>query len=229
MLKKDLINRSPICKILNPDSITQVKFGAVLSRAGVGKTQFLVQIAMTRLLNNEKIIHISLNDPMDKINLRYIDSFNNLVESIGYVDPLKAKRLWEDINQLKVGIAYNESSFDPKKIYDYLNSFKKADSQIPTILLIDGLNFESDLSSYLDQLQTISENFNIAIWFSIRTHREESLCSDGYPIQFENVKDRFDKALVLNPKDNKIEAKVLKNGDDKDRKFLLDPATMMPE
>ncbi len=229
MLKKDLINRSPICKILNPDSITQVKFGAVLSRAGVGKTQFLVQIAMTRLLNNEKIIHISLNDPMEKINLRYIDSFNNLVESIGYVDPLKAKRLWEDINQLKVGIAYNESSFDPKKIYDYLNSFKKADSQIPTILLIDGLNFESDLSSYLDQLQSISENFSIAIWFSIRTHREESLCSDGYPIQFENVKDRFDKALLLNPKDNKIEAKVLKNGDDKDRKFLLNPATMMPE
>ena len=229
MLKKDLINRSPVCKILNPDSIIQVKFGAVLSRAGVGKTQFLVQIALTRLLNNEKIIHISLNDSMEKINLRYMDSYNNLVDSIGYVDPQKAKRLWEDINQLKVGIAYNELSFDPKKITEYLNSFKKNNDDLPSVLLIDGLNFEDDLSSRLDQLESISKSFNISIWFSIRTHREESLCSDGYPKQFENVKDRFDKALILNPKDNKIEATVLKNGDDKDRKYLLDAATMMPE
>ena len=229
MLKKDLINRSPVCKILNPDSITQVKFGAVLSRAGVGKTQFLVQIALTRLLNNEKTLHISLNDPMDKINLRYMDSYSNLVDSIGYVDPQKAKRLWEDINQLKVGIAYNEKSFDPKKISDYLNSFKKNNDELPSLLVIDGLNFEKDLSDLLDQLENISETFNISIWFSMRTHREESLCLDGYPKQLDKVKDRFDKALFLNPKDNKIEATVLKNGEDKDRKYILDPATMMPE
>ena len=229
MLKKDLIDRSPVCKILNPDSITQVKFGAVLSRAGVGKTQFLVQIALTRLLNNEKTIHISLNDPMEKINLRYMDSYNNLVDSIGYVDPQKAKRLWENINQLKVGIAYNESSFEPKKITEYLNSFKKNNAELPSIIVIDGLNFENDLSDILDQLENISETFNISIWFSMRTHREESLCSDGYPIQLDKVKNRFAKALLLNPKDNKIEAAVLKNGEDKDRKYLLDPATMMPE
>ena len=229
MLKKDLIKSSPVCKILNPDSINQVKFGAVLSRAGVGKTQFLVQIALTRLLNNEKTLHISLNDPMEKINLRYMDSYSNLVDSIGYVDPQKAKRLWEDINQLKVGIAYNESSFAPKKIAEYLNSFKKNNDELPSLLVIDGLNFEKDLSNLLDQLENLSETFNISIWFSMRTHREESLCSDGYPKQLDKVKDRFDKALFLNPKDNKIEATVLKNGEDKDRKYILDPATMMPE
>ena len=229
MLKQDLINKSPVCKILNPDTISQVKFGAVLSRAGVGKTQFLVQIALTRLLNNEKTIHISLSDSMEKINLRYMDSFNKLVDSIGYVDPQKAKRLWEDINQLKLGIAYNESSFEPKKIIEYLNSFKKNSDALPSILVIDGLNFDNDLSDLLDQLATIAETYNISIWFAMRTHREESLCSDGYPKQFEDVKDRFEKALFLNPKDNKIEATVLKNGEDKDRKYLLDPATMMPE
>ncbi|MCK5096907.1 MAG: hypothetical protein KAR45_02330, partial [Desulfobacteraceae bacterium] len=193
------------------------------------KTQFLVQIALTRLLNNEKTLHISLNDPMEKINLRYMDSYSNLVDSIGYVDPQKAKRLWEDINQLKVGIAYNESSFAPKKIAEYLNSFKKNNDELPSLLVIDGLNFEKDLSNLLDQLENLSETFNISIWFSMRTHREESLCSDGYPKQLDKVKDRFDKALFLNPKDNKIEATVLKNGEDKDRKYILDPATMMPE
>lgn len=229
MLRQDLIQRSPVCKIINPDSITNVKFGAVLSRAGVGKTQFLVQIALTRLLNNEKTIHISLNDSMEKINLRYMDSYRNLVDSIGYVDPQKAKRLWEDINQLQLSISYNESSFDPNKIIEYLNSFRKNNDALPSVLVIDGLNFEDDLSDLLDQLETITETYKISIWFSMRTHREESLCSDGYPQQLENVKERFEKALFLNPKNNKIEATVLKNGKDKDRKYLLDAATMMPE
>jgi hypothetical protein len=229
MLNKDLINRSPVCKILNPDSINQVKFGAVLSRAGVGKTQFLVQIALTRLLNNDKILHVSLDDSMEKINLRYINCYSNLVDSIGYVDPQKAKSLWEEINMLKVSIAYNESSFEPNKISEYLNSFKDNKNTLPSTLIIDGLNFDNDLSDILDQLETLTETFNISIWFSMRTHREESLCSDGYPKQLENVKDRFEKALILNPKDDKIEAIVLKNGDDKDRKYLLDPATMMPK
>jgi len=229
MLRQDLIQKSPVCKIINPDSITNIKFGAVLSRAGVGKTQFLVQIALTRLLNNEKTIHISLNDSMEKINLRYIDSYRNLIDSIGYVDPQKAKRLWENINQLQVSIAYNESSFDPKKISEYLNSFQKNNDELPSVIVIDGLNFDNDLTSLLDELEAIAETFKISIWFSMRTHREESLCSDGYPKQLENVKDLFEKALFLNPKDNKIEATVLKNGEDKNRKYLLDAATMMPE
>ncbi len=230
MLKNDLIYKSPVYKILNPDSICQVKFGAVLSRAGVGKTQFLVQIALTRLLNMEKIIHISLDDPMEKINLRYLDSYNNLVDSIGYVDPQKAKRLWEDINQLKVALSYNESTFDPKKIKEYLNSFKKNSDELPSIIVIDGLNFDNDLLSLLDQLAIISKTFDVSLWFSMRTHREEeSVSSEGYPNQLEKVKDRFEKALFLNPRDNKIEATVLKNGEDLNRKYILDPSTMMPE
>ena len=59
MLKKDLILKSPVSKTIGFDNIRDGKFGAVLSRAGVGKTSFLVQIALTQLLNDNKILHIS--------------------------------------------------------------------------------------------------------------------------------------------------------------------------
>ena len=95
MLKKDLILRSPAQKALGLENITDGRFGAVLSRAGVGKTSFLVQIALTQLLSDEKILHISLDDSMEKINLRYDEAYTNLVDSIGYVDPQKAVRLWD--------------------------------------------------------------------------------------------------------------------------------------
>ncbi|MCP4021895.1 MAG: hypothetical protein GY729_08635 [Desulfobacteraceae bacterium] len=227
MLKQDLILRSPVNIIMGHENVIQGKFGAVLSRAGVGKTGFLVQIALTRLLKDEKVLHISLDDNMEKINLRYLEGYNNLVDSIGYVDPQKALRLWEDIKTNKIGISYNESTFDTIKINDYLKSFKKADLDLPSMMIIDGLDFDKDITLVLDELQSIQAEFNIFIWFAMKSHREEALCEDGYPVQLENHKDRFDKALFLQPIENKIEAVVLKDGDRTDQRHMLEPSTMM--
>ncbi|WDP86457.1 MAG: hypothetical protein HUN05_16095 [Desulfobacter sp.] len=228
MLKKDLILRSPAEKAVGIENIADGRFGAVLSRAGVGKTGFLVQIALTQLLSDEKILHISLDDSMEKINLRYDEAYTNLVDSIGYVDPQKAVRLWESIKHNKVGISYTESSFDTKKIRDYLKSFKKADLALPTIIVIDGLDFDSDLSEILEDLNQLNKEFSIFTWLSMKSHREEPLSNDGFPVQLATHETQIDKAIFLMPVDNKIQAVVLKDGDKTDQKFTLDPATMMP-
>lgn len=227
MLRKDLILRSPVNQTLGMENTTDGKFGAVLSRAGVGKTSFLVQIALTQLLDNKKIVHISLDDTMEKINVRYNEGYTNLIDSIGYVDPQKALRLWEDINPNKVGICYTPATFDIDKISDYLKSFKKADLPMPALLVIDGLNFDNDLTQYMEQLENLAKEFSIFIWFAMQSHREEEVCEDGFPIQLENHKDRFDKAIFLNPVEDKIEAVILKDGDRTDTRHKLDPATMM--
>ena len=227
MLKKDLISKSPVSKAIGIENLKQGRFGAVLSRAGVGKTSFLVQIALTQLLKNEKILHISLDDPIEKINLRYSEGYTNLVDSIGYVDPQKAVRLWEDINLNKVGISYNESTFDSEKIRDYLKSFKKADLVLPCIMIIDGLNFDKDVSGILEELESLNHEFSIFIWFSMKSHREEKLSPEGYPIQLDTHKEKFDKAIFLQPVEDKIEAVILKDGDRTDQRYRLNPATMM--
>jgi hypothetical protein len=227
MLKKDLSLRSPIENIIGVEHITNNNFGAVLSRAGVGKTRFLVQIALTQLLEDKKIVHVSLDDSMGKINLRYNEGYTNLVDSIGYVDPQKAVRLWDDISLNKVGISYNEASFDTAKIKDYLKSFKKADLPMPAIMIIDGLNFDEDITGVLENLRSLHQEFSISVWFAMQTHRDEALSKDGYPVQLETRKQMFDKALFLQPVNNKIQAIVLKDGNKTDQAFLLDPATMM--
>ncbi len=228
MLKKDLILRSPAEKAMGVENIIDGRFGAVLSRAGVGKTGFLVQIALTRLLSDEKILHISLDDAMEKINLRYDEAFSNLVDSIGYVDPQKAEHLWEEIKHNKVGIAYTEATFEVEKIREYLKSFKTADLDLPTILVIDGLNFDTEMNAVLNDLKSLNTEFSISIWLSMKSHREEPLNSDGYPVQLAAHEQWINKAIFLNPVENKIEAIVLKDGDRVHQKFILDPATMMP-
>lgn len=227
MLKNDLIHRSPAIIIMGSENLHQGRFGAVLSRAGVGKTQFLVQIAISRLLEGENILHISLSDPMDKINVRYKEAFTSLVDSIGYVDPMKANRLWEDIEPCKTGISYNELTFTAEKLRDYLKTLRKGDVRIPAMIIVDGLDFDTDLTDLMDDLKAISENFETAFWFSMKSHREEPLTEVGYPRQLDQVKDRFDKALFLQPKDEKINAVVLKDGDRANQRYTLDPATML--
>lgn len=226
MLKKDLIQKSPVSKTIGIENVKDGKFGAVLSRAGVGKTRFLVQIALTQLLSDEKILHISLDDSIEKINLRYDEGYTNLVDSIGYVDPQKAVRVWEDINPNKVGISYTEKTFDTDKIKDYLKSFKKADMALPSVLIIDGLNFDTDVSDTIEQLENLNREFSIFTWFSMKSHREEKLCKDGFPVQLETYKDRFDKAIFLQPVEDKIQAIILKDSDRTDQRYQLDPATM---
>ncbi|MCP4117840.1 MAG: hypothetical protein GY737_21060 [Desulfobacteraceae bacterium] len=227
MLKNDLIQKSPAIIIMGSENLHQGRFGAVLSRAGVGKTQFLVQMAISRLLEGENTVHISLSDPMDKINIRYKEAYTSLIDSIGYVDPQKANRLWEDIAPCKTGIAYNESTFTSEKLRDYLHTLKKGDLRIPAMIIVDGLDFDTDLSGILDELKAISEDFSTAFWFSMQSHRDEPLSADGFPKQLEAVKDRFDKALFLQPNEEKIEAVILKDGDRANQRFMIDPATMM--
>ncbi len=209
------------------DNIAQTRFGAVLSRAGVGKTRFLVQIALTRLLQDQKIVHVSLDDSIGKINLRYNEGYTNLVDSIGYVDPQKALRLWDDISLNKVGISYNDATFDTEKLRDYLKSFKKASLPIPAMMVIDGLNFDEDITQILENLQALNQEFSTAFWFAMQTHRDEAPAEGGYPVQLETRKEIFDKALFLKPVNNKIQAVVLKDGNRTDQAFMLDPATMM--
>lgn len=228
MLKNDLILRSPAEKTIGTQNITDGQFGAVLSRAGVGKTGFLVQIALTRLLCDEKVLHISLCDTIEKINIRYNEGYTSLIDSIGYVDAQIAERLWEEIQHHKTVIAYNDSTFNVNKIRDYLNSFKGADLSLPTLMIIDGLDFDTDLSEILSDLKLLHQDFGICIWFSMKSHREEPLNQNGYPVQLENYDVLFNKAVFLVSVENNIQAIVLKDGDKTGQKFLLDPATLMP-
>jgi len=228
MLKNDLILRSPAEKTIGAENITNGQFGAVLSRAGVGKTGFLVQVALTRLLCDEKVLHISLCDTIEKITIRYNEGYTSLIENIGYVDAQIAERLWGEIQHHKTGITYNESTFNVDKIRDYLNSFKGADLTLPTLMIIDGLDFDTDLSDMLSDLKQLQQDFGLCTWFSMKSHRDEPLNQNGYPVQLEKYDTLFDKAVFLVTEEDKIQAIVLKDGDRTDQKFLLDPATLMP-
>ena len=90
MMKNDLILRNPlrVMGFESEDILPAGGFGAVLARAGVGKTAFLVQLAINALLRGKNVLHVSLSDPVRKVTLWYEEVFSVLSSISGDYDSL---------------------------------------------------------------------------------------------------------------------------------------------
>jgi len=82
MLIKELVQQNPLRLMIKETEglPSEGGFGAVLARAGVGKTAFLVQLALNHLLRDINVLHISLDDPVNKVSLWYKEVFQHLTK-----------------------------------------------------------------------------------------------------------------------------------------------------
>lgn len=230
MQKNDLISHGPLKLIMGHDETEEIlnegRFGGVLARAGVGKTSFLVQLAIPTLLKNKKILHISLTDSVDKDILRYKEGLQNLAKAGTNFDIKTLNELWESITPNIFGLYFKPKMFSTEKLSKQLKNLKTENIFLPDVAIIDGLNFDSPIEDTLKTLQDIAKEYGLRIWFSIRTHRDEELSSDGTPKQFSDVKKMFDTAVWIQAKESKVYATTIK-GNVSDKEFILDPATLL--
>jgi KaiC/GvpD/RAD55 family RecA-like ATPase len=63
MLKDEFISKSPVRALEKSikGGLGKGNFGVIASRKGIGKTSVLVQMALDRLIQGEKVIHVSFN------------------------------------------------------------------------------------------------------------------------------------------------------------------------
>ena len=111
MLKKDLILKNPLMSIGDngEDILPKSGFGAVLARAGVGKTSLLVQLALFNQLKGKNVLHISLNDPVAKVSVWYDEVFRNIANQYGIKH---LNRLWESILPHRFIMTFKASGFN---------------------------------------------------------------------------------------------------------------------
>jgi len=96
MLKNEFIFKNPLRRMgYKSDDILQTgEFGAVMARAGVGKTAFLVQLALHSMLREKNVLHISLNNPVKKVSLSYREVFNRITTQY---DIHQTSQLWDTV------------------------------------------------------------------------------------------------------------------------------------
>ena len=228
MLKKDLTLRNPL-RLLgkeNQDILSQGGFGAVLARAGVGKTAIMVQLSLETLLRGKNVLHVSLNDPVNKVSLWYREVFHNLADQY---NAQQVNQLWESMLHHRFIMTFKVEGFNVPTLEERLADLAEQNIFSPDMIVIDGFPFDDDVAASLKQLKTFAEGRNLSIWFSVRTHRHQEPLSDGFPVELAHIADLFEVTIQLQPEGKNIHVKATKGGQTNGSTsgLLLDPSTML--
>jgi len=228
MIKKELTLQNPLRFLENEtgDILHEGAFGAVLARAGVGKTAILVQLALNTILKGKNVLHISLDDPVKKLTLWYREVFNHLTKQYASIE---TNPIWEAILPHRFIMTFRVEGFSTSKLEERLTDLIEQNIFLPQVIIIDGFNFMEDVRTSLSDLKRLAKKHSLYVWFSVKTHRHEEPGPDGMPSQILEVADLFDLVIQLQPEGKEIHVKTLKAAIavSDQRTLLLDPATML--
>ena len=228
MLKKDLILRNPL-RVMgyeNDDILDAGEFGAVLARAGVGKTAFLVQLSLNALLRGKNVLHISLEDPVNKVSLWYQEVFNLIAEQY-QVDQIN--QVWESLLPHRFIMTFRVEGFSVPKLEERLSDLMTQNIFSPQMMIVDGLPFDESAHQSLTEFKDLIRNHQMPAWFTIRTHRHDDPGPDGLPMQLAQLSDLFKIAIQLLPEGKEIHVKAVKGAESfsEHLDLRLDPSTML--
>jgi len=228
MLKNDLILRNPVHCLGGPaaDVLNDGQFGGVLARAGVGKTALMVQIALNCMLHERNVMHVSLNQPVNKTNLWYREIFALVARQSGVAQP---DILWESILPHRFIMTFRAEGFSVPKLEERLTDLVEQAIFVPQLLIIDGLSFDEPIRDSLSALKHYARLHGLRGWFTIRTHRHEDPGAGGVANQLADVEDLFEVAIQLVPAGEEIHVKALKGLTlpAEHARLVLDPTTML--
>ena len=228
MLKKDLILRNPL-RVMgyeNDDILGSGQFGAVLARAGVGKTAFLVQLSLNALLRGKNVLHISLEDPVNKVTLWYKEVFNLIADQY-QVEQIN--QLWESLMPHRFIMTFRAEGFSVATLEERLADLMEQNIFTPEMIIVDGFPFDGSAHQPLSEFKDLVKRHQMHAWFTIRTHRHQDPGPEGQPLQLEQVNDLFEIAIQLLPEGKEIHVKAVKGGESfaEDLDLRLDPSTML--
>ncbi|MDD5167642.1 MAG: AAA family ATPase [Syntrophales bacterium] len=228
MMKNDLILRHPLRSLgyENEDILSKGGLGAVLARAGVGKTALLVQVALNTMLRGKKVLHVSMNDPVGKVALWYDELFQHLAEQHQIE---RTKTLWEDILPNRFIMTFKVEGFSVPRLEERLNDLTEQGIFKPDIIIIDGFQFDDKSRDALIKMKIIAEKYAVREWFTVPIHRHEEEGREGMPVPLLRVEDLFEVVLLLATENGETRIRALKGsavtGDSP--VFVLDPSSML--
>jgi hypothetical protein len=206
------------------------EMGAVLARAGVGKTACLTYIALEQLLQGYPVLHVCIEETPDNIKVWYQELLKNIAvsQSLGRED---LERLQIRVEVHRFILAYLYRTFSPGKLEQSFGNLKNQADFHPSLVVLDGLDFDGISRSVIEEIQGFVRRHDISMWISARTHRHiDTTNQRGIPYPCHEIDDLFHTVLFLDPMANVIRLKALKLNDRYQTQHLtlsLDPRTLL--
>ncbi|MDR3324368.1 MAG: hypothetical protein LBS82_00045 [Spirochaetaceae bacterium] len=228
MIKDELISRSPV-RVFEKSitgGLQAGEIGLIASAAGIGKTSILVQIALDKLLQGKKIIHISFTQEHDYVVAWYQDIFDQIIKAKNVENERELK---EDVNRNRMLLNFNQKGVNTDVIRKSLKAIIVDGGYKTDALIIDGFNFSIAKRERLATLREFSKELGLSVWYSCSV-KDGDYDDKKVPNVIKDFEDCIDVVIDLEPKADHVGLSVVKDHGKsvtKNEPLRLDPKTLM--
>ena len=229
MIKEELIQRSPV-RVLEKSIHGGLKAGEIgiitSAAAGVGKTSVLVQLALDKLLQEEKVIHVSFSQHTDYVLLWYADIFDEFTKK---KDLVNTEEIKDDLVKNRVILNFNQDAVTGEQILKSLKALITEGAFNASLIVIDGFDFSRTNRERMEEIKAAAKELNISIWYSCNT-KENGNGKNKIPAIVREYIDLLDAVIVLEPKADHVELSALKYRNSTELGCIalkLDPKTLL--
>jgi len=229
MHRKELNERSPL-RIFEQSihgGLGRGNIGVVVGRHGIGKTPFLVCVALDDLLRGRTVLHVAIGQPMRKVREYYDEIFADLARTSALED---APAVHREMQRNRNIHSYLGKTFSIQKLVDDLDLLREHAGFVPTTILIDGLELETTEREELLALRKIARDLQAELWLSSVTHRESKVNEHGVPEPVARFENDVDVAVRLYHDGKAVHVHLLKDHDNPEvspARVALNPTTML--
>jgi KaiC/GvpD/RAD55 family RecA-like ATPase len=230
LILSELIQRSPI-RIFEQSihgGLKPGEIGVIASPNGVGKTSVLVQLALDKLLQGKKVIHVSFTQHIHYVPVWYEDIFDELISKKNLENAADIKN---DLVKNRVLMNFNQDGVTKEQIIRGLRAMIieggfKADS-----IIIDGFDFSRTTKKSIANVKTFATEMGVSVWYSCSVKDEgQQYDKENIPLVISDFADIVDVVIVLHPRPDHIELSISKDRGSiisKSMAMKLDPKTLL--
>lgn len=229
MLLRELTDRSPMRVFENSihGGLGAGNLGVVVARHGMGKTAFLVDIALDDLMRGRRVLHITIGRTIDHVREYYAEIFTDLAEMTHLEDAAEVRREIESHRHIK---AYLKDTFSIEHLRAHIAMLREMMNFVPVAVVMDGFDFATATVEDLRELRAIAESLKAEFWMSAHTHRTDPRDAHGIPEPVAHLAAELAVIVYMGHDGKAVNLSVLKDHDNPDVSQLslaIDPTTML--
>ena len=206
--------------------------GLVMSRAGVGKTAFLVGIALDDAMRERKVLHVDTEHSAERVREYYELVFHDLAETMK-MENRDAVHL--KIERNRMIHSFLGGSFGLDRLKQALGYMKEHLSFEPSCVILDGFpgwkeSGPDELHEQLKEIKALAQETNSEIWLSAQGHRDDDRDELGVPTRLQPYLEHLSVVVRLKSEGTHIRLQLIKDHDNTDLADLhieLDPKTLL--
>lgn len=229
MHHKELNERSPL-RVLDQSihgGLGRGNIGVVVARHGVGKTAFLVGVALDELMRGRNVLHVSLEQTAERVRTYYDEIFAELSHAEALDDVWRVRTSIERHRRIH---CYLGGTFSLERLRESLRFMEQNGEFRPRTLLIDGYDFASKTVDDLGGLRAVARDLEAELWMSAVTSRTARRDPSGVPEPVAHLGAAIDVILDMAHDGRAVRIGLLKDHDNQDvseLKLALDPTTLL--